>query len=145
MLELYIKHIYVEYVYSRWYSKFQYENCGAFVSFVGIVRDEDGIEGLSFDVHKPILERWFQGWNEKIKAQNAHLLMAHSVGDVMLHEASFMAAVVSPKRRFGLEMLDEFVEDFKTKAPIWKYDLIDGRRVYARKRSTKLPNAGILL
>lgn len=144
MLELYVKHLYVEYIFSKWYGKFQDKNCGAFVSFVGTVRDENGIEGLSFDIHKPILEQWFREWNEKIKAKNGHLLMAHSVGDVLVHEASFIAAVVSPKRRVGLEMLDSFVEDFKVKAPIWKYDLIDGKRVYAKDRSTKLPNAGLL-
>lgn len=144
MLELYQGSLQVESLYSTWYTQFKDKNCGAFVSFVGIVRDEDGISGLSFDVHEPILKSWFEAWSQKLAKKNSYLIMAHSIGDVPNHHTSFMATVVSPKRRVGLEMLDEFVEDFKAKAPIWKYDLIDGKRIYARKRSTKLPNAGLL-
>jgi molybdopterin synthase catalytic subunit len=41
-------------------------------------------------------------------------------------------------------MIDEFVEDFKSAAPIWKYDIIDGKRVYAEDRSTAIKGAGLL-
>jgi molybdopterin synthase catalytic subunit len=44
----------------------------------------------------------------------------------------------------ALELIDEFVEDFKKSAPIWKYDLINGKRVYALNRSTKIEGSGIL-
>jgi molybdopterin synthase catalytic subunit len=70
--------------------------------------------------------------------------MAHSKGDVLNHQSSYIAAVLSPKRRVALEMIDEFVEDFKASAPIWKYDIIDGKRVYAEDRSTPLSNSGLL-
>ncbi|MDR3346354.1 MAG: molybdenum cofactor biosynthesis protein MoaE, partial [Campylobacteraceae bacterium] len=46
--------------------------------------------------------------------------------------------------RAALELIDEFVEDFKKKAPIWKYDIKNGERVYAKERSTKLLGAGLL-
>ena len=48
------------------------------------------------------------------------------------------------KRRVALELIDQFVEDFKKSAPIWKYDLIEGKRVYAKERSTQIQGAGIL-
>ena len=32
------------------------------------------------------------------------------------------------KRRVALELIDIFVENFKASAPIWKYDLIDGKK-----------------
>ncbi len=144
VLELHVGSLDVNTIHSNWYDEYKMKNCGAFVSFVGIVRDEDGIDGLSFDVHEPILNKWFEAWKNKLKKQNSHLLMAHSSGDVLNHESSFMCAVISPKRRVGLEMLDEFVEDFKANAPIWKYDLKDGERIYAKARSKALPNAGIL-
>lgn len=134
----------VQKIQASWYERFQDKNCGAFVSFVGIVRDEDGIEGLSFDLYEPILQKWFDAWSEKLKQQNSYLLMAHSIGDVPIHTTSFMATIVSPKRRVGLEMLDKFVEDFKKNAPIWKYDLKDQKRIYAKNRSHALPNAGLL-
>ncbi|MDD2699548.1 MAG: molybdenum cofactor biosynthesis protein MoaE, partial [Arcobacteraceae bacterium] len=44
----------------------------------------------------------------------------------------------------ALELIDEFVEDFKASAPIWKYDIINQKRVYALDRSTKIDGAGIL-
>jgi len=72
------------------------------------------------------------------------VLMAHSRGDVLNHQSSYIAAVCSPKRRVALELIDEFVEDFKASAPIWKYDIISGKNEYAIDRSTKIKGAGIL-
>jgi len=70
--------------------------------------------------------------------------MAHSIGDVPINRSSYISAVISPKRRVALELIDEFVEDFKANAPIWKYDVIDGKRIYAKDRSTPMIGAGIL-
>ncbi|MFP4331672.1 MAG: molybdenum cofactor biosynthesis protein MoaE [Campylobacterales bacterium] len=130
----------VEEILSSWYSEIKDKNLGAFVPFVGIVRDEDSIEGLSFDIYEPILAKWFDTW--QIKAEG-ELFMAHSRGDVWLHESSFIAAIASRKRRFALEFIDEFVEDFKRSAPIWKYDMVEGKRVYAKDRSYKIDGAGL--
>lgn len=129
---------------SQWFDEFKNSNYGAIITFNGVVRDENGIDGLSFDIYEPILNKWFDSWQEKAKEKNAIVLMAHSRGDVLNHESSYIAAVCSPKRRVALEMIDEFVEDFKAAAPIWKYDIIDGKRVYASDRSTAIKGAGIL-
>ncbi|MCJ8327567.1 MAG: molybdenum cofactor biosynthesis protein MoaE [Campylobacterales bacterium] len=134
----------VEEITNNWYKEFKNSNYGAIITFVGVVRDEDGIDGLSFDLYEPILNSWFDAWQEKAKALNAKVLMAHSRGDVMNHTSSYIAAVCSPKRRVALELIDEFVEDFKASAPIWKYDIINGKREYALDRSTKIQGAGIL-
>ena len=144
MLELYEGALDVEQILNRWYQKIKDENYGAFINFVGIVRDENGIEGLSFDIYEPILKSWFEQWQERAKERGAYLLMAHSRGDVYIHQSSYISAVVSPKRRVALEMIDEFVEDFKASAPIWKYDLIDGERVFAKDRSRALKQSGLL-
>jgi molybdopterin synthase catalytic subunit len=129
---------------SQWFDEFKTSNYGAIITFNGVVRDENGIDGLSFDIYEPILNKWFSDWQEKAKEKNAIVLMAHSRGDVLNHESSYIAAVCSPKRRVALEMIDEFVEDFKSAAPIWKYDIIDGKRVYAEDRSTAIKGAGLL-
>ena len=71
--------------------------------------------------------------------------MAHSKGDVFLHEPSYVAAVFSPQRKVALKLIVEFVEDFKANAPIWKYDLLDGKRVYAKDRSSQIQGSGLLL
>jgi molybdopterin synthase catalytic subunit len=131
-------------ILKEWYEEEATSNYGAYIPFVGTVRSEDDIEGLSFDVYEPILESWFKAWQERAKERGAIIKMAHSRGDVLLHESSYIAAVFSPKRRVALEFIDEFVEDFKASAPIWKYDLIDGKRVYAKERSTAIKGSGIL-
>jgi molybdopterin synthase catalytic subunit len=144
MVELYDGALDVEEILARWYKEESRSNYGAYIPFVGTVRDEDGIEGLSFDIYEPILEKWFDEWQKKAKTAGAIVKMAHSRGDVFVHESSYIAAVFSPKRRVALDMIDEFVEDFKAGAPIWKYDLRDGERIYAAERSTPITGSGLL-
>lgn len=144
MLYLYDGALDVPTILKEWYEQETQSNYGAYIPFVGTVRSEDGIDGLSFDIYEPILNSWFAAWQEKAKEKGAVIKMAHSRGDVMLHESSYIAAVFSPKRRVALEFIDAFVEDFKASAPIWKYDLIDGKRVYALDRSTAIAGSGIL-
>jgi molybdopterin synthase catalytic subunit len=143
-LELFEGSLPVEKITNAWYSEFKDSNYGAIITFVGVVRDEDKIDGLSFDIYEPILNSWFDSWQEKAKKLNAVVLMAHSKGDVFNHESSYIAAVCSPKRRVALELIDEFVEDFKAQAPIWKYDILKGQRVYAKDRSTAIKGSGLL-
>ncbi|RXJ99706.1 molybdenum cofactor biosynthesis protein MoaE [Arcobacter sp. CECT 8986] len=143
-LQLFDGSLPVEQITNDWYNHFKSSNYGAIITFVGVVRDEDNIDGLSFDIYEPILNSWFESWQKKANEKNAIVLMAHSRGDVLNHESSYIAAVCSPKRRVALEMIDEFVEDFKANAPIWKYDIKDSKRVYAEDRSTPITGAGIL-
>ncbi len=144
MLELYDGPLDVPALLTRWYEEEAQSNYGAFIPFVGTVRAEDGIDGLSFDIYEPILRRWFDAWQAKAADKGATLKMAHSRGDVSVHASSYIAAVFSPKRRVALEMIDAFVEDFKAAAPIWKYDLVDGERRYADDRSSAIAGSGIL-
>ena len=131
-------------ILKEWYEEEQDNNYGAFIPFVGTVREEDGIDGLSFDIYEPILVRWFESWKEKAQESGAIIKMAHSRGDVKLHESSYIAAVFSPKRKVALAFIEHFVEDFKASAPIWKYDLKNGQRIYASDRSTAIVGSGIL-
>ena len=143
-LELYDGNLPVKEITNRWYENQRLSNYGVIITFVGVIRDENGIDGLSFDIYEPILESWFETWQKKAKKKNAIVLMAHSRGDVLNHTSSYIAAVCSPKRRVALEMIGEFVEDFKASAPIWKYDIINGKREYALNRSMKIDGAGLL-
>jgi len=144
MLSLHSGPLDVPCLLQKWYEEEHESNYGAYIPFVGTVRSEDGIDGLSFDVYEPILDSWFSKWEKRAEARGAKVKMAHSKGDVMLHESSYIAAVFSPKRRVALELIDEFVEDFKASAPIWKYDLKDGQRIYAKDRSTAITGSGLL-
>lgn len=143
-LQLHSEGLEIEKIHNAWYDKYKDLNYGAFITFVGIIRDEDNIDGLSFDVYEPILKKWFASWQEKAKQRGAIVFMAHSFGDVVNHTSSYIAGVCSPQRRVALELIDEYVEDFKKNAPIWKYDMRDGKRIYAEDRSQKIDGAGIL-
>jgi len=143
-MELYQGALDTKEIFGRWLDSEATSNYGAYIPFVGTIRAEDDIEGLSFDIYEPILEEWFNSWQIRAKERGAIVKMAHAVGDVPIHTSSYISAVFSPKRRVALELIDEFVEDFKANAPIWKYDIIDGRRVYAEDRSTAMSGAGLL-
>ena len=51
-----------------------------FITFVGIIRDENQIDGLSFDLYEPILKN--SSWQDRAKERNAIVFLAHSQGDV---------------------------------------------------------------
>ncbi len=143
-MELYNQPLNVNEITSKWYKESSNLNYGAFITFIGTIREENEIEALSFDIYEPILKSWFESWQEKAQQRGAIVKMAHSIGDVPVNKSSYISAVISPKRRVALELIDEFVEDFKANAPIWKYDVIEGRRIYAEDRSTPMNGAGIL-
>lgn len=144
-MELYHGSLDVKSIFNQWLDEEAESNYGAYIPFVGTIRDEDGIEALSFDIYEPILENWFNGWVEKAALRGAKVKMAHSIGDVPVHTSSYISAVFSPKRRVALELIDEFVEDFKANAPIWKYDVVEGKRIYAKDRSTPMEGSGLLM
>lgn len=144
MLKIYDGSLDVTKIFNEWLVALSGSNNGAYIPFVGIVRAEDGIEALSFDIYEPILKEWFESWQQRAKKEGAMVMMAHSRGDVKVHTSSYIAAVVSPKRKVALKLINEFVEDFKANAPIWKYDVINSKRVYALDRSTPLSGSGVL-
>ncbi|MBR8461634.1 molybdenum cofactor biosynthesis protein MoaE [Campylobacter sp. faydin G-105] len=143
-LEIYNGSLDVCEITKRWYEAYKDKNCGALITFVGIVREEGGISALSFDIYEPILKRWLNAWEKCAARENAYVLFAHSRGDVMVHTSSYVAGVVSPQRKVALRLINEFVEDFKANAPIWKYDVINGERIYAKERSQVIKGAGLL-
>ncbi len=131
---------------TRWENIARERNFGAVSLFVGIVRAENEITALSFDIYLPLLESWLESWQKKAQKIEPHLqiLMAHSKGDVKVGKSSFMCGILSKNRKGALAIYDEFIEDFKANAPIWKYDIKNGARIYAQDRSKKLRGAGVL-
>ncbi len=143
-MELYDGPLDIKEIFGRWLDEEATSNYGAFIPFVGTIRAEGGIEALSFDIYEPILRSWFDAWQKRAEEEGAKVKMAHAIGDVPVHQSSYIAAVFSPKRKVALRLIRDFVEDFKANAPIWKYDVIDGKRIYARDRSTPMEGSGIL-
>jgi len=143
-MELYHGSLDVKTIFNQWLEEESHSNYGAYIPFVGTIRAEDGIEALSFDIYEPVLQNWFNGWVKKAESRGAKVKMAHAIGDVPVHTSSYISAVFSPKRRVALELIDEFVEDFKANAPIWKYDVVNGERIYAEDRSTPMDGSGLM-
>jgi len=143
-MELYEGALDVKEIFGRWLDEGESLNYGAYIPFVGTIREEDGIEALSFDIYEPVLQSWFDSWQEKAKALGAVVKMAHAKGDVPVHTSSYVSAVFSPQRKVALSLINDFVEDFKANAPIWKYDVKEGKRIYAQERSTPMTGSGLL-
>ena len=143
-MELYNGPLDTKEIFGRWLDEQSESNYGAYIPFVGTIRAEDDIEALSFDIYEPVLKSWFDAWQARAKELGAVVKMAHAIGDVPVHTSSYVSAVFSPKRRVALELIDEFVEDFKANAPIWKYDVRDNKRIYASDRSTPMSGSGLL-
>lgn len=129
-----------------WQENTKTQNFGAMSIFIGIVRAESGISALSFDIYTPLLQSWLESWEQKAKkiANDLQIFMAHSNGDVSVGQCSFMCGIISKNRAAALAIYGEFIEDFKANAPIWKYDIKNNARIYAKDRSQKLSGAGIL-
>ena len=144
ILEIYESDLNVAEITNRWYQEHQKSNFGAMIHFIGVVRDEKNIDGLSFDIYAPLLKKWLDDWQQSVIAQKAQLLIAHSKGDVLVHQCSFIAGVLSPHRKVALSLINELVEDFKKNAPIWKYELINNERIYAQYQSQQIDGSGIL-
>lgn len=142
-LEIYLGGLPVLAIYSQLTSLAGAQNFGANYIFNGVVRKEEEINGLSFDIYEPLLVKWFESWAEKIQGTSS-IYMAHSKGDVPCGESSFIYALLSKKRDSSLELFEEFIQDFKSKAPIWKFDLKHNQRSFARMRSSPLPYSGLL-
>lgn len=144
MLSLCNNGLNIQEIFNKWYLEHNHKNYGAFITFVGIVRSENDIEALSFDIYDSILQDWFQKWNDKLQKENVLVCMAHSIGDVKINESSFCCAILSKQRKKALKYIDLFVEDFKANAPIWKYDVVNSKRIYAKERSHQIDGSGIL-
>lgn len=148
-LEIYNAPLMCSEIYTKWSAFAAMNNLGANAIFTGIVRSEhneenENVLGLSFDIYMPLLVQWFAKWEKFANSHQAIIKMAHSQGDVLIGQSSYMAGIFSSKRKIVLKLFAKFIEDFKHNAPIWKYDILAKGRVYANKRSYKLPNSGIL-
>ncbi len=74
--------------------------------FIGIVREEDNIQGLSFDIHEALLKTWFEKWHHKAKDLGVVLKMAHSLGDVLIGQSSFLCVLMGKNRKNALELYE---------------------------------------
>lgn len=145
MLQIYQNALLTQEIYTQWEEMAKKHNFGAFCLFCGIVREEGGNDGLSFEIYQPLFFRWFDRWKEIGQKENLIFCIAHSVGDVFNGQSSYMSAILSSNRKNALKFYESFIEDFKHNAPIWKYDLKGNQKIYAKDRSYPIKGSGILI
>ena len=149
-LELYTGGLDTVEIFRKWELLAKKHNFGALCVFEGIVREEvlndqaQSVQALSFDIYKPLLVKWFALWQDRASKKGARILMAHSYGNVPATQSSFMCGIISRQRGVSLELYEMFIEDFKANTPIWKYDVIENKRVFALSRSMPIEGSGIL-
>jgi len=59
-MELYEGSLDIKEIFARWLDEAESLNYGAYIPFVGTIRQEDGIEALSFDIYEPLLQQWLK-------------------------------------------------------------------------------------
>lgn len=133
-------------LYNRYNKLATNNNHGVVVNFTGFVRHDEGIkqgDGLFFEVYEPMLVQWFSAHKERLESEGILICMAHSRGFVPVTKSSFIVCLSAKHRESLFNELLTFVEDFKQNAPIWKYDYINGKKIFERLRSKPLRGSGL--
>ena len=98
------------------------KTAGGVVHFIGVVRNDDGIEGLSYESYpemavsemKRIAEEAKRRWPVETVA------VVHRVGWIPVGEEAVVVAVGSPHRAEAFEVCRFVIDRVKEAAPIWK-------------------------
>lgn len=97
---------------------------GAVASFVGIVREDGDVRGLTIDQYPGFTARGLEQIARAV--QDRHRLTAveivHRVGPMKPGDPIVFAATSAPRRRSALDALDELMDRLKTDAPLWKQE-----------------------
>jgi len=105
------------------------DDCGAVVSFSGVVRDHDGgrdVTRLSYSGH-PTAERVMAEVVDGVlrdfggaEGSTLRIWAAHRVGPLEVGDAALVCAVAAPHRQLAFAACTELVDRIKDRVPIWK-------------------------
>ncbi|MEE9394811.1 MAG: molybdenum cofactor biosynthesis protein MoaE [Planctomycetota bacterium] len=106
--------------------------CGAVLSFLGVVRDHaDGksVESIDYSCYREMAQKELLKVVEKSVAACgvAHAFVLHRIGRLAVGEASLGLVVASPHRRESFECGLMIIDELKKTVPIWKKEFgVDG-------------------
>ncbi|MEZ6195272.1 MAG: molybdenum cofactor biosynthesis protein MoaE [Planctomycetota bacterium] len=109
-------------------AEFTRPECGAVLTFLGVVRDHaDGkqVASIDYTCYAEMAEKELRRVVETVQARHGvpHVAVLHRVGHLAVGEASLGVVCASPHRRetfaCGLEIIDEM----KKTVPIWKKEI----------------------
>lgn len=97
--------------------------CGAVVSFSGVIRDHDGgaaVHSLDYSAH-PEAERFMREiLAEEAATSGLRLAAVHRIGSLGIGDVALAAAVSAPHRGEAFAAIERLVERIKHEVPIWK-------------------------
>jgi len=109
--------------------------CGALVTFVGLVRDQNAghrVLWLDYEAFEPPAVKAFAQIGQEAAARwpAVRLAIHHRTGRVAIGEASVAIAAASPHRAEAFAASRFAIERVKQIAPIWKHEHFDGGEVW---------------
>jgi molybdopterin synthase catalytic subunit len=101
---------------------------GAVVTFLGVVREEEGarrISALEYEAFHTMAEHQFGLLFDRIEAtwpvESVRLI--HRTGPVRVNEASLWVEIVAPHRAEAFAACQWLIDEMKQVVPIWKHPL----------------------
>lgn len=107
------------------------DECGAVVSFSGVIRNHDGgrqVARLSYSSH-PRAGDIIQSLADDVAAAHSgtRLWVGHRIGDLQIGDAALVCAVAAAHRQEAFDACSLLVERVKAEVPIWKEQFfVDG-------------------
>lgn len=101
------------------------DDCGAVVSFSGVIRDHDGgrsgVTGLEYSAH-PDADTVIRQVADEIAAEfpAVRIWAEHRIGSLTVGDSALEAAVASAHRKEAFAACDALVDRIKLRVPIWK-------------------------
>lgn len=97
--------------------------CGAVVTFRGVVRDNDcdrGVVGLDYEAHPQAEELLARCCEDVARETGLRVAAVHRVGELRIGDVALVAAVSSGHRAEAFAACGALVDRIKAEVPIWK-------------------------
>lgn len=109
-------------------------NCGAIITFEGVVRgDKVGnshVKKIIYESYEQMAEKEIDKIRseaiEKFKLHDA--VIKHRIGEVKVGETALFVAVLLEHRKEGFKAIDYIVDEVKKKVPIWKKEILENKQ-----------------
>jgi molybdopterin synthase catalytic subunit len=123
-------------------------NCGAVVTFSGVVRDSaegrSDVRGMTYEAYEEPAVRAMREIAREVRVRwpdVARVALWHRVGDLALSEASVIIVVAAPHRKAAFAAASYAIDTLKESVPIWKQEHWSGGSDWAIEQHSIRPVA----
>jgi molybdopterin synthase catalytic subunit len=121
------------------YLKISSDECGAYSSFLGVVRNHNlgkQVKAVEYDVLLPLALNVFNGFCQSIRQEikaPLNICIEHFQGLLGVSQSSVLIIVGSAHRKEAIQACDTLIEMLKESAPIWKKEYyVDGQTQWVK-------------